>query len=434
MRAANTNSLNSCEIETDSLTGFYIQDTFLSLLAEKFSSSSFLPVGLLYIEFDELARFNDTFGFDIDDQLLVQLSKSISTVLENGLFARVGTYRFAIALENADKKILKKAADTIINLLREPFNIGDNMFYVTATIGMSLSSSENTYAYRLLKDAENTMRCLQKKGKNYTGFYTEEKNPFLKQELHLMKDLPAAIDNDELYFVYQPQYSHSEKKFIGAEILTRWKHPYYGEVSAGTFIPLAEKSGMIGPLTTKLLIEASKIFLMLDEINRKDFSLSVNIPPIVLMENGFLDMLRFLMEAYGLSGRKLHFEIMEDTIPENMDTFIMLLEQIRKMGIGIAIDDYGTGNTSLKYLMHFPIDCLKIDRSFVTDIDKNKKTFLLFKTIIDMAKALNMKIIAEGVENHLEDAVLQRFDDVTVQGYLYSKPLEQNALFKALDL
>jgi EAL domain-containing protein (putative c-di-GMP-specific phosphodiesterase class I) len=152
------------------------------------------------------------------------------------------------------------------------------------------------------------------------------------------------------------------------------------------------------------------------------------------MENGFLDMLQFLMEAYGLSGKKIHFEIMEDTIPENMDTFIRLLEKIRKMGIGIAIDDYGTGHTSLKYLMHFPIDYLKIDKSFVTNIDKNKKTFLLFKTIIDMAKALDMKVIAEGVENHLEDEVLQMFDDLTVQGYLYSKPLDQDMLLKKLIL
>jgi len=420
-------------IETDSLTGLYSQDTFLSFIAEKFTSSA-LPVGLLYIEFDELARFNDTFGFDIDDQLLVQLSKSITTiVLEKGILARVGTYRFAIAIVNADREMLKECADKIINLLHEPFNIGDNMFYITATIGMSLSTGKRTCcAYKLLKNAENTMRWLQKEGKNYTGFHQEEKNPFLKRELHLMKDLPAAIDKNELYFVYQPQYSHTEKRFVGAEVLTRWRHPYYGEVPVDMFIPLAEKSGMIGPLTTKILIEASKMFSKLESIGREDFSLSVNIPPIVLMENGFLDMLQFLMEAYQLSGKKLTFEIMEDTIPENIDTFIILLEKIRKMGIKIAIDDYGTGNTSLKYLMHFPIDYLKVDRSFVTDIDKNRKIFLLFKTIIDMAKALEMKIIAEGVENYWEDEVLQMFEDITVQGYLYSKPIEQDNLFKKL--
>jgi len=431
MHSDKENKLDDCKIETDSLTGFYSQNTFLFFLRKNFSSS-LLPVGLLYIEFDELARFNGTFGFDIDDRLLVQLSKSISAILKNELFARVGTYRFAIAIENANEKILKESAEKIINLLHEPFNIGDNMFYVTATIGMSLSLDESFNAYRLLKDAENAMQYLQKKGKNHTGFSSEEKNPFLKQELHLMKDLPAAIDNDELYFVYQPQYSHTEKKFTGAEILTRWKHPHYGEISAGTFIPLAEKSGMIGPLTTKILIEASKMFLKLDAVGRKDFSLSVNIPPIILMENGFLDMLHFLLEAYGLSGKKLYFEIMEDTIPENMDTFVLLLEKIRKMGIGIAIDDYGTGHTSLKYLMHFPIDYLKIDKSFVTNIDKNKKTFLLFKTIIDMAKALDMKVIAEGVENRLEDEVLQTFDNITVQGYLYSKPIEEDILLKTL--
>jgi len=406
--------------ERDLLTGLYTHSTLLSLLSEKFSDQ---VMGILYMEFDDLARFNHTFGFDIDDQLLIALSKSISALLDYEIFARVGTYRFAIAVPDADKKSLQLLAQKIIHLLREPFSIGENMFYVTATIGINLSSKTDFNAYTLLKYAENTMKQLQNDGMNHIGFYHEEKNTLLKRELQLMRDLPSAIDMGEFYFVYQPQYSHQTGTFTGAEILTRWKHREFGEVSAETFIPLAEKSGMIIPLTIQILIEASRMFKVLASLGREDFSLSVNISPQVLMEKTFLDTIYFLLEQYDLNGKKLTFEILESTIPKNMDSFVLLLHKLRDSGIHIAIDDYGTGHTSLRYLMEFPVDYLKVDRSFVRDVHNNYKTFLLFKTIIDMAEALELKVIAEGVEVEEEDSVLQDFKMITVQGYLYGKPV-----------
>jgi len=419
--------------QRDPLTGLYTHNTFLSLLSDMIEDTSFSsPLGILYMEFDDLARFNDTFGFDIDDRLLVSLSEGIGKLLEDEIFGRVGTYRFAIAVKDADKDKLYTLAENIIYLLNEPFNIDENMFYVTATVGISFSQKKRSNAYTLLKYAENTMKQLQKNGTNHIGFYKKEENPFLKQELQLMRDLPAAIDTGEFYFVYQPQYSHKSNTFTGAEMLTRWRHHELGEISAEIFIPLAEKSGMIAPLTTQILIEASKMFEALKAIGKNEFSLSVNISPQVLMEKSFLETIHFLLEQYDLEGRNLTFEIMEDTLPKNLDQFIMLLHEIREMGINIAIDDYGTGHTSLKYLMALPIDYLKIDRSFVKDIHHNHKTFQLFRTIIDMATALNLKVIAEGVEVKEEDDVLREIGNITVQGYFYGKPLEAADLISLL--
>ena len=248
-----------------------------------------------------------------------------------------------------------------------------------------------------------------------------------------MEDLPAAIENGEICFVYQGQYDHQRERFSGAELLARWKHSKYGEISPGIFIPLAEQSGMIGPLTIKAIIEASKMFAKLEKANIQDFSLSVNISPAVLMASDFIETVQFLRHNYDLIGQQLNFEITEDTLTQNMENLVQILEQIREMEIGIEIDDYGTGYTSLQYLANLPINILKIDRSFVTDIDQDLRKRDLFRAIVNMSHALDIDVIAEGVETALEDAVIREFDFITVQGYYYSKPINPDSLLEQLQ-
>jgi len=422
--------------DKDLLTGLYTQEKFLSLLEQKLNETKNVSgLALFYIEFDDLARFNGTFGLDIDEQLLVQLAAAFTQMAEQSdLVARVGTYRFAWVSENiSSQEFAYDKAHAVLNLLHEPFCIADNMFYVTASIGICIHCHTYDSAVKMLKSAENTMRDAQKKGTNHIAFASSEMNPLLKTELRLMKDLPSAIDNGEIYFVYQGQYSYQEKCFVGAELLTRWKHPELGEISPAVFIPLAEKSGMIGPLTTKTLVETSQMFGKLDTMGLDNFSISVNISPYVLMEKSFCDTVSFLIEHYGLAGRKLHFEIMEDTISQNLENFSFLLQKIKERGIGIEIDDYGTGHTSLNYLISLPIDCIKIDRTFVTGIDKNRKKYALLHAIIDMAKALEIDVIVEGVETEQEDKMLHGFEQITVQGYYYSKPVREEMFFSNIE-
>jgi diguanylate cyclase (GGDEF)-like protein len=416
--------------EKDIVTDLYGQKKFLSLLESKLEQAGEKPdIVLLFIEFDDLARFNDTFGMDIDEKLLQQIGLALQSVADTeDIVARVGTYRFVWVCEDVGCKAeAYDKAQSVLSLLHEPFCIGENMFYVTASIGICLASEECNRAAMMLKSAENTMRNAQKKGINHIAFASSEPNPFLKTELQLLKDLPSAIDNGEFYFVYQGQYACKNKQFTGAEILTRWKHPKLGNISPAVFIPLAEKSGMIGPLTTKLLIASSHMFSRLESFGMETFSLSVNISPYVLMEKSFCDTVSFLMESYGLAGKKLHFEIMEDTVAQNLENFSSLLQKIKKRGVGIEIDDYGTGHTSLKYLISLPIDMIKIDRSFVSDIDKNHKKYALLRAIVDMAKALEIDVIIEGVETEAENRKVEHFENVTVQGYFYAKPMEEEA-------
>jgi diguanylate cyclase (GGDEF)-like protein len=416
------------------LTGLYTKNSLLRVLHARFTNGKApLPTALLYIEFDDLNRFNDMFGYEIDDHILRKLTQCVVTYLNDEIFARVGTYRFAIATPYDAEEQLRGLAEMIISALHEPFNVDGTMFYVTATIGIARLSESIVNAQMLFKHAESTMQHLQREGTNHIGFYIPADETYLKTELQLMKDLPGAIDRGELRVVYQPQYSLKERSYVGAEALVRWKHPELGDISPAVFIPLAEKSGMIVPLTVNILIEVSRMFETLVSIGKKEFSLSVNMPASVLMEQSFLGTMQFLQELYGLSGKALFIEIMEDTIPENMDTFIHLLNQIKQMGIGIAIDDFGTGHTSLHYLVNFPADTLKIDRSFVRGIHHSEKIRLLFRAICDMASALEMKIVAEGVEEKEETEALSAFGNIVVQGYYYSDPLCAERLLELLE-
>ncbi len=422
-------------LERDPLTGLYRYEALVEVLKEKFGEGSGeFKLVLFCIEFDDLARFNDTFDIDLDEQLLIQLADTFRKLTsDRDIVARAGTYRFVWLSEGtSSKEEAYNKAQAILNTLQEPFCIAGNMFYITASIGISLSSNENNSAIKMLKSAENTMRMAQKKGTNHIEIGSNEPNPSLKTELRLMKDLPSAIDNGEIYFVYQGQYSLKEKRFVGAEILTRWLHPELGHISPGEFIPLAEKSGMISPLTTKILVASSCMFRELEAHGIKDFSLSVNISPYVLLEKSFCDTVAFLIENYGLADSQLNFEIMEDTISQNLENFTHLLSKIKQRNIGIEIDDYGTGNTSLNYLISLPIDTIKIDRSFVSDIDKHPKKYALLCAIIDMAKALELDVIIEGVETEMEIALLRKFENIVVQGYYFTKPLSESEFIALL--
>jgi diguanylate cyclase (GGDEF)-like protein len=420
----------------DPLTKLITRNYLLEIIKTKLEYPNVMKkLALLYIEFDDLDRFNEVFNNSIDDQLLLQLTQKIDNILDaESTLARVGNYQFAILVYHNDiKSKAQEIAENIIGILKEPFCIDDNMLYVTASIGISVLSSDIPDAYKLLKTAENTMRKVQKNGHNNIAFTKLLTNEPLKKEIELMRDLPAAIDNGEIFFVYQGQYSHDKKRFVGAEMLTRWNHPKYGYVSPFIFITLAEKSGMIGPITIKLLIEASKMFENLEAKGIEDFSLSINISPAILMEKSFYDTVGFLLDNYNLRGKNLIFEIMEDTVSYNTDNFAKILNKIKDFGIKIAIDDYGTGHTSLSYLIDLPIDYIKIDRSLVTGIDKETKKFLLLKSIIDMANTLDIKVIVEGVEEYSEDDLIKMFKDMTIQGYLYCKPIKANEFIQKVQ-
>jgi diguanylate cyclase (GGDEF)-like protein len=422
--------------QTDPLTKLPGRTSLIAVLEERLSHAQRQKefTALLFIAFDDLARFNDAFGFDVDDQLIVQLSKSVRSLLHaDDLLARVGNYQFVVVTQKLhDAEDAEGLAGRILHMLSEPLTIGANMFYVSASIGISLAPVDADNAYKLLKSAENTVHRMQQEGKNQIAFTHNRVETSYDESVQLMADLPAAIENGEIYFVYQCQYSYARERSVGAEILARWRHPEYGEVSPELFIPLAEQSGMIEALTIKALIDAAKMFAAFEKEGIADFSLSVNISPKFLMSSHFIETTRFLLENYDLSGKALNFEVTEEILIRNMANLKQRLEVIREMGIRIEVDDYGTGYTSLNYLANLPIDRLKVDRSFVCDIDKERKRRALLKAIVDMSHAMDIDVVVEGVETRQEDEVIRTFEAMTVQGYYYCKTLSFDDLLGKL--
>ena len=410
--------------------------SFVELLKQKLSAehSKKTFTALLFIEFDDLAYFNDTFGFNIDEILTIKLNKKLSLFLNSkDILAKVGNHQYIIMQDLSSFETPEILAKRILHMLSEPFVVNENMFYIHASIGISLFPVNGDNAYKLIKKAKSAMKNAQKNGTNHIAFSHQETiASSYEKSIRIMADLPAAIENGEIYFLYQPQYSYSEKRFSGAEMLARWIHPEYGEVSPEFFIPLAEKNGMIGSLTIKALVDASKAFTLFKSKNINDFYLSVNISPIFLMTSAFYKTIKFLMEQYYLQGEKLNFEITEDVLMNNTDHLIKTLKKLKKLDIGIEMDDFGTGYTSLKHLASLPIDTLKVDQSFISGIDKDVKKKTLFKAISDMAHALNINLIAEGVENSSEEKVIKVFESITAQGYFYSKPIHLDTLVEKL--
>ena len=402
------------------------------ILKQRFSAihSQQIFTALLFIEFDDLSRFNDAFGFNIDDKLMLKISDDISLFLNSkDIIARVGHHQFMIMQDLSSAESAEMLAKRITHMLSEPCVIDEYMFYIQASIGISLYPLDGNDAEKLINAAESTMKYVQKNSKNHIGFAKDNVLSLPSEKsIRIMADLPAAIENGEIYFLYQPQYSHAEERFVGAELLSRWKHPHYGEISPELFIPIAEQTGMIGPLTIKALVAASKAFTLFKHKGINDFSLSINISPVFLMASSFDVTVEFLIEQYDLRGEKLNFEITEEIVLKNTDNLIKTLEKIKSLDINIELDDFGTGYTSLQHLAYLPIDTLKIDKSFVSEIDKDVKKKALFKAIVDMSHALDINVIAEGVENSSENSVIKTFDSITVQGYFYSKPIPLDIL------
>lgn len=391
-------------------------------------------IALLLIDVDALSRLNDLFGIDIDDRLMLQISDGIRSLIpDDALLARVGNYQLAVVLEHMQTPdAAERIARQLQHLFSEPFSIDEHLFYVTSSIGVSLFPLDADNAYSLLKIAENTMRRIKREGKNLYAFSHKYSNESCKVQVQLMRDLPSAIESGEIFFEYQCQYDQQKQRCSGAELLARWEHPELGTISPSTFVTLAEQSGMIGPMTVRALAEASTMFQSLESIGRTDVSLSVNISPLFMMSKDFIETVRFMCEHYALDAQPLHFEITEETLIDYSDTLFETLETLRTMTIGIEIDDFGTGFASLRYLMDLPIDTLKIDRSFVEGIDRDSKKRLMYKAVVDMAKALNISVITEGVETEGEAAVATMLGPVVVQGYFYSRPLRADAFLSKL--
>jgi len=366
---------------------------------------------------------NDTMGHDAGDLLLKAVADRIlHCVRESDFIARLGGDEFTIVLENIlDLEAAASVADKICRSVARPFVFLQQKMFVTTSIGISIFPDDGQDVSALIKHADSAM-FRAKETRNNFCFYERGMEAEIAKRLKLEQELRKAIDGEELILHYQPQLDLTNAKLVGAEALVRWQHPLKGLIPPDVFIPLAEESGLINQLTYWVLERvAVQLKQWLDK--GRHLTLAVNLSVKDLMQQDLHTKLKNLLDRVGLPGNVFELEITESTLMEHPELMITELEKIREMGMTIAVDDFGSGYSSLNYLKRLPVDVLKIDRSFVSDIESDPSDRAIVSGIIALAKSLNMSTVAEGVETPGQRKILQQLGCDNFQGYLVSKPL-----------
>jgi diguanylate cyclase (GGDEF)-like protein/PAS domain S-box-containing protein len=384
---------------------------------------------LLFLDLDRFKVINDSLGHMIGDQLLVAIAKRLEHRLRPfDTIARLGGDEFTILLEEI--KSTEEAIDLTERIqkgLMEPFKIGNHEIFASASIGIALSHIHYKKTEDVLRDADTAMYYAKSLGKARYALFDQSMHDRALQTLQMETDLRRAIEREEFFVVYQPIVSLETARLIGFEALVRWQHPERGLISPVDFIPVAEETGYIIPIGQWVLEQSCRQLRQWKELLPKEtpLTISVNLSGKQFAQNNLIGQITGTLSRTGIDPHDLKLEITESVVVENMETATEMLNQLRAIGIQLSIDDFGTGYSSLSYLHRLPIDTLKIDRSFITQMIKNNENAEIVRTIVSLAKNLSMSLIAEGVETIEQLEQLQLLGCDNGQGYLFSKPMTE---------
>jgi EAL domain-containing protein (putative c-di-GMP-specific phosphodiesterase class I) len=320
----------------------------------------------------------------------------------------------------------------IIESLKASFSLNGQEVYISTSIGISFYPYDGEDIESLIRNADRAMYQAKKSGRNHFELYYNDLYINDKQTLKLENALRKALKRNEFVLYYQPQVSTRTKGICGIEALLRWKNPELGFVSPGEFIPLAEESGLINPISEWVLMQACEDLKKL-HLDYPHLKMSINISPIYFQQTEFVRNLQYTIERSNINARFLELELTESTIMPNAQQSIEQLVKLKQLGVKIAIDDFGTGFSSLSYLHRFPIDILKIDQSFIRNLSSYQDDASIVNAIITMAHNLRISVIAEGVETEKQFKFLQKQGCEYVQGYYIAKPLPLNELYEFLQ-
>ena len=380
---------------------------------------------LLFMDLDDFKKVNDTLGHNMGDILLQQAAARIrSIVREPDTPARLGGDEFLILLERLDSVAqAEKTAEALIEAFRAPFTIGSNEIYSSTSIGISLFPDNGTSVHGLMQNADTAMYHAKRNGRCGYQLFSEKMRIATEQRLQMEKHLRQALENGELSLAYQPIIATHSGRIVGAEALLRWTSPELGMVTPDRFIPLAENLGLIGAIGDWVIGEACREAAGWPRVPGRPVYVAVNVSPHQFRSGRLLEGVERALEASRLPVEQLELEITESLLIQDVNQPLEILGQLRARGIRLALDDFGTGYSSLSYLKRFPLQILKIDRSFVKDLTMNHSSETLVETIISMARSLDMEIVAEGVEGRQQLDFLSRRGVGRVQGYYFSAPL-----------
>lgn len=390
-----------------------------------------LAVG--FFDLDGFKLINDSMGHDFGDRILIQVAQRMRACLKKGeMVARVGGDEFVVVSPSISRERSHRLMETAISAVGAPYKIGELEVHITASAGLTISDGSIKDPMQLVRESDLAMFRAKREGRNTWHEYTIDLGKDIEERLALRGDLKRALDNEELALYYQPIIDGRTHRIAGVEALLRWQHPVRGFVPPSFFIPLAEETGQIIPLSRWVLERACRDAATMRELGWSDCPVALNVSALYFQRTDFVSELERQILRHGLTPQSIEIEITESVLLDDAERAIETLRQVRKLGVKISIDDFGTGYSSLNYLKNLPIDKVKIDRSFVQEVISDRHDASIAKAIISMAHHLDLKVVAEGVEIEAQYAFLRRNHCDFFQGYLFAHPMPFDALARYL--
>jgi len=411
----------------DHLTGLANRWLFTDQLDHALSLSGRMAkmLAIMFLDLDGFKMINDSLGHALGDQLLKEVSKRlVNTIRKSDVVARIGGDEFVIMIENEENiEAIKLVAEKVLNSFNEPYKLNGQECFVTTSIGVAVYPTDGENAETLLKNADIAMYKAKEKGRNNCRFCTPVMKTNVIETMQLSNELHGALDRNELELYYQPQVHSKSNQIIGLEALLRWKHPEFGMVSPGKFIPIAENAGLIISIGEWVMRTACNQNKAWQNAGLPKIHVAVNLSVRQFQNTDIVKKVGNILKETGMDSQYLELEITESVFMKETGHVIEILSAFRNQGIAISIDDFGTEYSSLNYLKRLPVDKIKIAMQFVQGIDVSDRDEAITKAIIVLAKSLGLGVIAEGVETEKQLAFLSQRMCYEIQGFYYYKPM-----------
>ncbi|BBN87168.1 putative bifunctional diguanylate cyclase/phosphodiesterase [Azospira sp. APE16] len=416
---------------TDLPNRVLLRDRFLQAQGQAARSAN--RVAILFLDLDHFKLVNDTLGHPIGDRLLQAVAERLRRgVRETDTISRQGGDEFVIVLpELADPESAGSIAGKLMEQMHEPVRVNGHRLNVTFSLGIALYPDDGEDFDTLMKKADTAMYSAKEAGRNTLRFFTAAMNVEAAARLKLQNRLQRALEKEELVLYYQPQFDLASGRILGAEALLRWRDPERGLVPPGEFIPVAEDTGLIGPIGEWVIGEACRELRRWHEAGATDLTMAVNLSPVQFRRSRLVEIAARALQENRLPAECLEFELTESLLIREDAAILETLTALKGLGVKLSIDDFGTGYSSLAYLKRFNVDKLKIDQSFIRELCSNPDDEAIVSAVITMARQLRLRTVAEGVENAEQATMLRRFDCDEVQGFLFGRPMPA-ADFQAL--
>ena len=409
---------------TDNLTNLGNRPAFIRNLDERFARDSDAPISLLLVDIDNFKRINDSLGHQTGDKLLISLARRLRNSLNpGGSLARFASNEFAVLLDNTGLELGQQVANQLLATLDKPMFVDNQLISVTGSVGLACAPLHGRDPQTLMRNAGLALHKAKANGKHQVQVFTEALNAEASYKLFVENNLRRALTQNELDVFYQPKLCLRSGRLLGMEALLRWNHPEKGMIRPDQFISVAEETGLIIPIGKWIARQACRMSKALTAAGLGNLQVAINLSPKQFSDPDLVASIANILKEEALPSHMLELELTEGLLLEATEDTHLQLDQLKRLGLTLAMDDFGTGYSSLSYLKKFPIDIIKIDRSFIHEIPDNQDDMEITSAVIAMAHNLKLKVVAEGIETAEQLAFLRRHRCDVGQGYLFDKPI-----------